>query len=142
MGFPRLLFHAEMDEGTERQVSPKKLKMFNKGVAIAHKSLKAAVAQLHNGEEHGLGVYRARTMETKNSGKGQQFQSQVHIRTSPDALPENVDVFVGSDSTNSVTAPCIKQKKRSYERRTALDGNLFCVLQNRLQSIAACRFWT
>ena len=47
------------------------------------------------------------TMETKNSGTSQQFQSQVHIRTSPDASPENVDVFVGSDSTNSVTAPCV-----------------------------------
>ena len=31
----------------------------------------------------------------------------LHTRTSPDASPENVDVFVGSDSTNSVTAPCL-----------------------------------
>ena len=32
--------------------------------------------------------------------------SQVHIRTSPDASPESVGVFVGSDPTNSVAAPC------------------------------------
>ena len=31
---------------------------------------------------------------------------QVHIRTSPNASPEKVGVFVGSDPTNSVTAPC------------------------------------
>ena len=31
---------------------------------------------------------------------------QVHIRTSPDASPENVGIFVGSDPTDSVTAPC------------------------------------
>ena len=55
MGFQSTQFHAEMDEGTERRVSPKKLKRFNKGVAIAQKSLKAAVAQLHDGEEHGFG---------------------------------------------------------------------------------------
>ena len=44
-----------------------------------------------------------------NQKIGQRVQKlkQVHIRTSPDASPENVDVFVGSDSTNSVTAPCL-----------------------------------
>ena len=32
---------------------------------------------------------------------------QVRIRTSPNASPENAGVFVGSDPTNSVTAPCL-----------------------------------
>ena len=45
--------------------------------------------------------------QTKKIGQRVQKLKQVHIRTSPDASPENVDVFVGSDSTNSVTAPCL-----------------------------------
>ena len=40
---------------------------------------------------------------------------QVHIRTSPDASPENVGVFVGSDPTDSVTAPCKCEKIRTKE---------------------------
>ena len=40
---------------------------------------------------------------------------QVHIRTSPDASPENVGVFVGSDPTDSVTAPCIEFRIRKGE---------------------------
>ena len=49
-----------------------------------------------------------------NQKIGQRVQKlkQVHIRTSPDASPENVDVFVGSDSTNSVTAPCLCKVER------------------------------
>ena len=50
-------------------------------------------------------------METTKEGVELQLNQklkQVHIRTSPDASPENVDVFVGSDSTNSVTAPCFE----------------------------------
>ena len=42
---------------------------------------------------------------------------QVHIRTSPDASPENVDVFVGSDSTNSVTAPCYLNRTETLWNR-------------------------
>ena len=49
MGLQLTLFLGEVDEGKERRVSPKELKMFNKGVAVAQKSLKAAVAQLHSG---------------------------------------------------------------------------------------------
>ena len=40
---------------------------------------------------------------------------QVHIRTSPDASPENVGVFVGSDPTDSVTAPCTRLKRERTE---------------------------
>ena len=36
---------------------------FKKGLAIAQKSPKAGVAQLHDGEEHGFGIYHARTMK-------------------------------------------------------------------------------
>ena len=35
------------------------------------------------------------------------FLLQVHTGTSSNASPENVSVFVGSDLTNSVTAPCV-----------------------------------
>ena len=42
---------------------------------------------------------------------------QVHIRTSPDASPENVGVFVGSDPTDSVTAPCTRFKKGEDRRK-------------------------
>ena len=50
-------------------------------------------------------------MQTRNSGRGRQFKSQVRIRTSPNASPENVGAFVGSDSTDSVTAPACLQGK-------------------------------
>ena len=42
---------------------------------------------------------------------------QVHIRTSPDASPENVGVFVGSDPTDSATAPCTRFKKGEDRRK-------------------------
>ena len=58
MGLQLTLFLGEMDEGKERRVSPKELKMFNTGVAVAQKSLKAAVAQLHNGGKGFRGISR------------------------------------------------------------------------------------
>ena len=69
-------------------------------LTVEVRQLKAAEGNLFGG------VSWRTTMQNENSGRAQQFQSQVHIRTSPDASPENVDVFVGSDSTNPVTAPC------------------------------------
>ena len=36
---------------------------------------------------------------------------QVHTGTSSNASPENVSVFVGSDLTNSVTAPCMQHEE-------------------------------
>ena len=40
---------------------------------------------------------------------------QVHIRTPPDASPENVGVFVGSDPTDSVTALCWVRSSTSFQ---------------------------
>ena len=58
MGLQLHLFHAKMDEGKERRMSPKELKMFNKGVAVAQRSLKAAAAQLRNGGKGLRGISR------------------------------------------------------------------------------------
>ena len=51
---------------------------------------------------------------------------QVHIGTSSNASPENVSVFVGSDLTNSVTAPCAcNPGKQVVHTRTPLFGVAF-----------------
>ena len=93
----------------------KDLKVFQQMVCAHLQITRTAVSSDQRGctsaVEKGLGVYHARTMESNKerleSQLGQRLK-QVHIRTSPDASPENVDVFVGSDSTDSVTAPCLE----------------------------------
>ena len=49
---------------------------------------------------------KIKTTEMDSLFNSSNWVLQVHIRTSPDASPENVGVFVGSDPTDSVTAPC------------------------------------
>ena len=93
----------------------KDLKVFQQMVCAHLQITRTAVSSDQRGcasaVEKGLGVYHARTMESnKERLESHQAQrlKQVRIRTSPDASPENVDVFVGSDSTDSVTAPCLE----------------------------------
>ena len=52
---------------------------------VRSKTIWQAVRLQVSGGKGGFGAYRAKTMETKKSGGGQQFKAQVHIRTPSDA---------------------------------------------------------
>ena len=65
--------------------------------------------------ENHTGTEESKTTEMDSLFNSSNWVLQVHIRTPPDASPENVGVFVGSDPTDSVTALCWVRSSTSFQ---------------------------